>query len=648
MTADISAIVCLPDLLQTSYNPSRNLFDLVREPIRQACALDIAYAPGNRRVHAALADFDLQHFQYLSKQGKDLSPDHLWQATYHDLPSAAIDYLFSHVSDNTLLLTCDISPWLRQACQARKIHFLDIRYSPLRFGRDLYIALRTSNELLAERIANFAVSEEELRLEAAFLGANVRAHRARLAEMHRHQFDLDGALIYIRQEPHDIALLGKDGHFQQAEDHVEKMQMLAAGRKLLFTVDYPIGYAGSTAQQERLALSERLGLPVEACLQSTYQILSAEEDLEVCGISSSILQEAVWFDKKAHCFGKPFTPLISNKECDQDSYLQVHYQEILAPAFWHQVLQPDTPAPRLSRLPALDRHHGREMFEEWGDYEKVLHWERSLPWHAYERSGGILQRRRVDALEKMLASNSPQAPVLSDTNNSDMRSRIRQLKDSKCGETAYILGNAPSLMTLDINELMQRESFWCNKSFKLKDQGFNYRPKYYFLLEPIGFQQWQQDIIKIEADIKFVGTELYSYIEKTQAELLTQQTFIALTEASRRTGNLMFEDEKNFSYDPSICVYDGCTVLLMAVQMAFYMGYSKVLIGGVDLDYSQPYFYGETNSLRRVEHDPITGYMRQSFLVAKKHFEKNGRILAKITSSPHLPLDYMHDPAVQR
>lgn len=643
-----SQVICLPDLLRTQHTTASSFFDLIREPILQGCCINIEQPPGSRKPHPALAAFDLQRFNTLSANGEVLSPEALWFRTYHNIPNDAVDYLFTHISNDTLLLTTEIPPWLRQACKSRGIHFLDVRYSPLRFGRDLYIALHTSCDVLARRITALAVTDEELRLEAAFLAANMRAHRSRLAANMRNLFDLDNTLIFARQPPMDIALLERSGRFQQPGDFTEQIRKLAADRRILFTMDYPLGYIESTSEQERIALSQVLGLPVGTCPQSIYQILSADENFELCGISSGVLQEAVWFGKKSHILGKPFTPLASDNSDEQLNYMQVHHHEILAPLFWHQVLTPDAPLPRLARLPMLDRHHGREMFEEWGDYEKVLHWERSLPWHAYERSGGIVQRHRVDAMERILVSApSSQETFSFDTNCTDMRARIRQLKNSKCGQTAYILGNAPSLMTLDINELMRRESFWCNKSFKLKDNGFNYQPKYYLLWEPIGFQQWQQDIINIDAGIRFVGPELYSYIEKTQPDLLKRQNFLALKEASRHAGNLMFNHEDNFSYDPSICIYDGCTVILIAVQIAFYMGYSRVLIGGVDLDYSQPYFYGETNPHRRNEDDVITKNMRQSFLTAKKNFEKNGRTLAKITQSPNLPLEYFDDQEIQ-
>ncbi|MFL9709687.1 hypothetical protein [Methylobacillus sp. Pita1] len=639
-------LVCLPDLLQPSRSAYEGIFDLIREPIRQGCGASIGYPPGGKKTHGLLPRFDLQRFEDLASQGKLSAPDMLWAKTFHHMPIPAMEYLFANLPENSLLLSYDIPPWLRRACISRNIHFLDIRQSPLGFGRDIHIALDTNHTVLRERLASLAITNEELRLEASLLSANLRSHRARLNEGMRHTFQLDGTLIYVSQPPKDITLLNEEGNFQNPDDFSEQLQTLSTDRELLFMIDYFGPYLSTFANQQRNALARLLGKPVRACPQSTYQILSAYDDIELVGISAAMLQEAAWFDKKAHWLGQPFTPLTVSAPTQDTGYFQVHFQDILAPAFWHQVLAPEAPTPRLPRLPQLDRHFGRETLDEWREYEKVLNWERPLPWRAFERSGGIVLRNRINALEKMQVS-VPQTIAEEHGAEDGMQKRIRQLKDTKRGQTAYILGNAATLMTLDIDALMNLESFWFNKAFALEEQGFSFRPKYYFLRDPIGLHKWTREVMNIEAGIKFFSRETYSLVEKTWPEEYLQQDIIAL-DVSQTPGNCMFESDDHFSYDPSKIIYSGYTSVLDAVQIAYYMGYERVLLGGVELDYSQPYFYGETVPSRNGVQDWLSECTRKSFLVARKHFEKNGRILAKITPSPHLPLEYINAPEIQR
>lgn len=630
----IAQIVCLFDPLSSKRAAAECFFDLVREPIRQGCGIDIGYPPGGRKPHGLLPGFELERFQALAGLEHVSMLASAQAATYHQMPEAAQDYLFAHVPASALLLTCDIPPWLRRACLIRGVDFLDLRQSPLRFGRDMWVAFDASNGRLRSRLAADAVTEEELRLEAALLGANMRAHRARRPF---DRFDLDDALVLVGQPRQDVALLSETGHVQCLGDFAERLRTLAAGRHLLYMADYDYFDKKSIAfaAYEREALAASLGVRVDICTRNAYEILSAHDDVALAGVSAPLLQEAAWFDKPAHPLAQAFTPL-GETPATEGAYLLTHFNELLAPAFWHRILAPDTPAPRLARLPMLDRHFGRELLDDWGEYDKVLNAGRHLPTHAFEHSGAHILRRRIEVLERT------QQTLQMGTTPTAMQARIRQLKDSKQGQTAYILGNGPSLLTLDIEALMERESFWLNKAFALETQGFEFRPRYYFLTDISGAQLWLDEIMAMPADIKFFYRDCYDYLKEMRPEAFKQQDIIAY-ETSWTAGSYMHESDLNFSYDPSIVLHNGTSTVLLAIQYAFYMGYARVLVGGVDLDYSQPYFHGGKTANSLAMMNDRTSDMYQSFLVAKMHFEKYGRLLAKITPSPNLPLDFVED-----
>ncbi len=640
-------IVCIFNLLSGARAAAESFFDLVREPIRQGTGIDIGHAPGGRKPHGLQPGFDLQHFRALAGWSNSTKLT-LWAATYHHVPDVALDYLFEHIPEAATVLSFEMPPWLEQACIARQVDYIDLRHSPLRFGRDLYIALRTSHRDVQARIAAREVTEEELRLEAALLAANVRAHRGRLEEAARYHFNLDQSLIFVSQHPDDPALLSADGCRLNCLDFAEQLRELAEGRRILHLAAMD---AEEFAIEERTTLAEILGKPVRPCVQSAYQILSAHDDLILTGISAPVLQEAAWFDKPAHHLGPVFVPLAMAPEHAAPGFAQVDFQALLAPAFWHETLTPEAPPPKLSRLPSISRHHGRETLDAWWEYEKLLTWERLLPYRAFERMGGELLRRRVSALEATL---HPKQPATSDAPADEerwpvSRTAIKQLKNSKQGQTAYILGNAPSLNELDIDQLMARESFWCNRAYKLEEQGYIFRPKYYFIADPLTIQEIPDEIMGIKAGIKFFRHEVYRLAAKSHPDELKQQHIISFkSDQTPAPGTAMCDDENNFSYDPDIHIYQGWTVVLDAVQFAFYMGYSRVYVGGVDLDYSgQTHFFG--GSFRDLAPmDELTDRIRRAFLVARHHFERKGRVLAKITPSPNLPLAFIDDETVRR
>src|SRR5690606_38523777 len=135
------------------------------------------------------------------------------------------------------------------------------------------------------------------------------------------------------------------------------------------------------------------------CLQNAYQILSAEEDIHLIGISSGLLQEAAWFGKTAHTLFKPFVPLAGQDDTGMQAYQQVHYHSWISPGFWHQLLTPGRRATRLLQMTALPHNLGRETLDQWWDYSKVMTWERALPIESLLRAGGGALQTRVAELE---------------------------------------------------------------------------------------------------------------------------------------------------------------------------------------------------------------------------------------------------------
>lgn len=642
----INRVVCLSDLFCGYRAAAEGFFAFIQEPIRQGCGIDPGWLPTAKKPSALLPGFSLQKFRALAGWNT-VQATHFWMQTWHTAPAPALDYLFAYVPQGALVLSYDMPPWLAHACEQRGFDWLDIRPSPLAFGRDLYVALHASDAVLQEQLVRWSVSDEELRLEAALLTANLHAHRLDIEEAFRYKFNLDGCLVFVGQPPVDAALLSPDGRSLNCTNFSEQLRALAKGKNVLHLLDMR-NFARAAAvphasdlwayvQRERENLERIVSAPVQVCQQNVYQVLCSDDDVQLVGISAPALQEAAWFDKTAHWLFRPRTPLASmNASLNvlQRGYVQVHFQNVLKPVFWHAVLTPNAPLPKLQSLPELERNQARTALNHWGDYEKVVTWQRPLHTASFERSGGGLLRKRIEKLEQsqnsMTVGNGMDATA--------MQSRIRALKDTKKGLTAYVLGNGPSLNELDAAALLKQESFWCNQAYELEQQGIAFTPKYYFVGSSTGFQEFGDRMVRVKAEKKFFRDEVYRLAQARFPQNFPAQDVIAYGGIPQP---LMFEDEGHFSTDPSLCVNAGATILVEAIQFAFYMGYERVYVGGVDLDYSNaPYFFGG-QALDYIPRDAWSENMRQSFIVAKQHFEKHGRTLAKITKSPNLPLDYV-------
>lgn len=555
----ITNIICLPDLFNNRLSRQHGMLDLIREPIRQGCHIDIAYPPTIRKtLSGLLPGFDLE--QFITLAGSQRTP---W-----NIAQAAVDYLFAHIPADTLVLSIDMPPWLAQACKARAYDFIDVRTSPLRFARDLYIAIRSSSADIFQRINIHAVKHEEIRLEAAALAANVRMHKAQLEEEGSFHFDnLDDSLIYIAQTPYDNALQKSDGKLLHCDEFAEQLHTLSQGRRLLYKTTSP---TASFVQEERAALTRITGQAATLCQQGSYQILSSNEDLILAGINAEILQEAEWFDKTAHLFYQPLIPLAGALFSEQ-AYQQIHFRDFLSPLFWQQILTPERPAPVVAHIPVMAHHHARETLDQWGDYSAVMTWGRTLPHESFLRSGGLSLIRRIEALEASEATRHTQET------GSGMR-RTNKL---------VVLGNGPSLKHVDLHSLSGVDTIGMNAAYRHWDR-INWYPDHYVCLDDQLIETHASAIHQMIVSGKVRSAFLLSKILNYYPDLRDRQnvffleSFRGLPKKASLRGLKLQSSIPIKGLDP---VNGIVTTGAFAVRYGAHLGYSEIAILGVDLRY---------------------------------------------------------------
>lgn len=405
-------VVALPDLLRDTRAFPWAIFDLIREPLAQGCGIRLASTPDSDLPSALAEGFEVSEFCRLAGVTAD-DVNGGWHRGYHRLPAVAATYLAAHMPADACVLACEAADWLIAFCRDRHIPCLDIRPAPLRFGRDLYMALRTEQASWYARIEPYGVSDEELRLEAGILGANVRMHKRRLEEAGRFDFSLPAdSLVFIGQAPYDASLLDPQGQPLKVDDYAQQIRELAADRPF-FHKAHPM--ATAFADQERSALARIVGRPVQTFSQNAYQLMTCA-DVGLVGISSGMLQEARWFDCPATLLFKPCVALRADAPARGEHFQMVHFASLLAPSFWHALLTPEGPLPVLGELPSISHHHARQTFDQWWDYSKVLTWQRAIPYESFNRHGGVALRERLDALERRVSpdllavANEPDEP----------------------------------------------------------------------------------------------------------------------------------------------------------------------------------------------------------------------------------------------
>ena len=157
------------------------------------------------------------------------------------------------------------------------------------------------------------------------------------------------------------------------------------------------------------------------------------------------------------------------------------------------------------------------------------------------------------------------------------RDSIKQLasyKDILKGERCFIIGNGPSLNKTDVSKLQNEFTFGMNRIYlAFPDWGFE--PTYFASVNDLVIEQSSKEIRALKMP-KFLSWHSRPHISPTDNTMFLHTTY---------TG-------PKFSEDVRHRVWEGGTVTYVALQLAFYMGFEKVILIGVDHNYQNK---GEPN-----------------------------------------------------
>lgn len=163
--------------------------------------------------------------------------------------------------------------------------------------------------------------------------------------------------------------------------------------------------------------------------------------------------------------------------------------------------------------------------------------------------------------------------------------RLRNCRDLHEGQTAFIIGNGPSLTLEDLGRLKGRLTFASNKIF-LAYESTDWRPVYYFVMDRLVAEN-NKDVITKLAGSKFIA-QSFADVLGASSEVMW------LDERGRNESVVKALDGKApaatpyFSRNVMAGVDAGWTVLYTQLQVAFHMGVSNVVLLGVDFHFDLP------------------------------------------------------------
>ncbi len=152
---------------------------------------------------------------------------------------------------------------------------------------------------------------------------------------------------------------------------------------------------------------------------------------------------------------------------------------------------------------------------------------------------------------------------------------LRSLRNRYYGERCFLLGNGPSLNRIDLSRLAGERTFGVNKIFLLYDR-IDWRPTFYTLLD------WR------------VGPEIAPHVQElTDSVKFFPNRFRGLLRPDERTywyttRPVLDSIDEQFTTDVVAGIPSRGTILVTAIQLAYYLGFRDLILVGVDASYTIP------------------------------------------------------------
>lgn len=156
--------------------------------------------------------------------------------------------------------------------------------------------------------------------------------------------------------------------------------------------------------------------------------------------------------------------------------------------------------------------------------------------------------------------------------------KLNSIKDSHKSEHCFIIGNGPSLMPSDLQELHEIgiPCFGTNRVFKIFDQT-DWRPTYYVSEDIIILRGIQKEVNEIPSEMKFIPINLkwYEYVDIKDATYFYMDYGADLSETF------------GLSINVPHCIRCRATVTTTCIQLAVHMGFSEIYLLGVDHNFAK-------------------------------------------------------------
>jgi hypothetical protein len=143
--------------------------------------------------------------------------------------------------------------------------------------------------------------------------------------------------------------------------------------------------------------------------------------------------------------------------------------------------------------------------------------------------------------------------------------RLEQLENSHAGQRCFIIGNGPSLRRTDLTRLQGEVTFGLNRIYLLfPELGF-----------PTTYLVSVNDLVLEQCASEMQALSLSRFVTWRARHWFTPDPNITYLDTD-------FTGQEDFCHNLTGRIFEGFTVTYVALQLAYHMGFSEVILVGVD------------------------------------------------------------------
>ncbi|MFJ1269612.1 DUF4214 domain-containing protein [Legionella lytica] len=207
----------------------------------------------------------------------NISNQEKWHASLSGIGESILD---TYNLDSTAIIGFELNPIDIDYLNSNNIPWLNFEIHPLRFLDDLYFNITSS---FAFDFSKLSVNENSIRFAA---------NTIKLKNLNGDFPIKENSLLIVGQSPHDKSVFF-DGEFKSLLSYLEALREIIKEYDNIYYRSHP----NLSSQDVDAELVRRFDVKSLNHL-NYYDALSSEKLVAVCGISSSCLYEALYFDKK--------------------------------------------------------------------------------------------------------------------------------------------------------------------------------------------------------------------------------------------------------------------------------------------------------------------------------------------------------------